>query len=72
MYKEEVEYTKYHPGYTPPTVRRMKVWDAMWEIDKQHYTVAKVFDHPDKGYRTMDFAKPNCKTTIRVKAYYEI
>ena len=69
--KEEVKYVKFHPGFTPPTIKKMKIWDAMWELDKHGYSVKKVFEHKDKGFRDMCFEKPNCKTTVTVTAYYE-
>ena len=69
-YKEEVKYIKYHPGYTPPTIRQMNILDAMFELDKHGYSCKKVFDNREKGYRLMQFEKPNCKTSVEVTAYY--
>lgn len=71
--KDEVKYIKFHPGYTPPTIKKMTLWDATWELDKQGYSCTKVFDHKeDRGTREMQFTKPNCKTTVTVTAYYDM
>ena len=69
-YKEEVKYIKFHPGYTPPTIKKISLVDAMIDLDKHGYSCTKVFDHKEQGYREMHFHKKDCKTHVTITAYY--
>ena len=71
QFKDTVKIIKYHPGFTPPTVKMMDRHEACQLAKNQKYTPARTYNNDAQGFREVWFEKPNCKTEICIWFYYE-